>query len=84
MAPARENLQPLGLAGQAAHLTLAAPGTQGRAQPRRRPASRCSIRDWSQVLEAAVTGLEPKQPYVLALSSISRRQRHAGAACRAS
>ena len=33
-----------------------------------------------QVLQAAVTGLQPNQPYVLALAQASRRQGHAGAA----
>ena len=42
-----QGLQPLGVAGQAAHLALGAPrsGQGGRQAPRRRrPASRCSIR----------------------------------------
>ncbi|MGA9951116.1 MAG: hypothetical protein WBQ24_22935, partial [Xanthobacteraceae bacterium] len=62
-----DNLMPLGLAGQAAHLTLAAPGTKaGQSAP---PTS-VALYDQglAQVLEAAVTGLEPKQPYLLALS----------------
>ncbi len=37
-----QNLQPLGVAGQAAHLTLSAAAAPGRS--RRRPASRCSIK----------------------------------------
>jgi len=58
-----DNLQPLGVAGQAAHLVL---GPVGGA-----PATRVSLFDQglTQVLQAAVTGLEPKKPYVLALSS---------------
>ena len=62
-----DNLMPLGLAGQAAHLTLAPPGTKtGQSAP---PTS-VALYDQglAQVLEAAVTGLEPKQPYLLALS----------------
>ena len=58
-------LQPLGLAGQATHLTLvAANGGNGEA-----PTS-VSLFDQGllQILEASVTGLEPRKPYVLALS----------------
>jgi YVTN family beta-propeller protein len=60
-----DNLQPLGVAAQTAHLTLTAAGkSQGRA-----PTS-ISLFDQGliQVLQASVTGLEPKKPYVLALS----------------
>ncbi len=61
-------LQPLGVAGQTAHylLTMAPPGRAAAAQP---PTS-VSLYDQGlvQVLEASVTGLEPKQPYVLAFS----------------
>jgi len=58
-----QNLQPLGLAGQAAHLSLA-PAGKGA------PTTSVSLFDQGlvQVLEASVTGLNPKQPYVLALS----------------
>ena len=58
-----DNLQPLGIAGQAAHLVL---GPAGGA-----PATRVSLFDQglTQVLQAAVTGLEPKKSYVLGLSS---------------
>lgn len=67
-----QNLQPLGLAGQAAHLTLAPPArgvTVGAAGATRAPTS-VSLFDQglSQVLQASVTGLEPKHAYVLALS----------------
>ena len=57
------NLQPLGTAGQAAHLVL---GPAGGAA-----ATRVSLFDQglTQVLQAAVTGLDAKTPYVLALSS---------------
>jgi hypothetical protein len=63
-----ENLQPLGLAGQAVHLSLAdSPSITGVA-----PTS-VSLFDQGlvQVLEASVTGLQPKQPYVLALAEKS-------------
>ena len=61
-----ENLQPLGVAGQVAQLVL---GPAGGA-----PATRVSLFDQglTQVLQAAVTGLEAKKPYVLALSSNSK------------
>ena len=58
-----ENLAPLGTAGQAAHLALGPPGGK--------PATRVALFDQglTQVVQAAVTGLEPKKPYVLALSA---------------
>jgi YVTN family beta-propeller protein len=58
-----ENLQPLGLAGSAAHLTLATPGE--------RTSTTVSLFDQglTQVLQAAVGGLEPAKPYALALTS---------------
>ena len=62
----RQNLQDLGVAGHVAQLTLApkAGSTEGKA-----PTS-VSLFDQGliQVLEASVTGLEPKQKYVLALA----------------
>jgi YVTN family beta-propeller protein len=60
-----QGLQPLGIAGQTAHLQLdAVKGGKGSA-----PTS-VSLFDQglAQVLQASVTGLEPKQPYVLALA----------------
>jgi YVTN family beta-propeller protein len=61
------NLQPLGIAGQVAHLTLHAPKTK---QDGAAPTS-ISLFDQglSQVLQASVTGLEAKKPYTLALST---------------
>jgi YVTN family beta-propeller protein len=58
----RDNLQSLDTVGQAVHLTLAA--SDGKA------ATNVSLFDQGlvQVLQAAVTGLEPKKPYVLALA----------------
>lgn len=69
-------LQPLGVAGQATHLSLgAAVGkTTGAAAKATHtidpPATSVSLFDQGlvQVVQAAVTGLEPKQPYVLALA----------------
>jgi YVTN family beta-propeller protein len=59
-----QNLQPLGIAGQTAHLTLAPPGAASQSQ------TSVSLFDQGlmQVLQAAVTGLEPKRPYALALA----------------
>jgi YVTN family beta-propeller protein len=58
-----ENLQPLGLAGSAAHLVLAAPGSP--------ISTTVSLFDQglTQVLQAAVAGLEPGKQYALALTS---------------
>jgi YVTN family beta-propeller protein len=59
-----QNLQPLGVAAQVSHLALASRNASGDA-----PTS-VSLFDQGliQVLEAAVSGLQPKQPYVLALA----------------
>ena len=61
------NLQPLGIAGQSAELWLAPPGAKRESKA---PTS-VSLSDQGlvQVLEAAVTGLEPGKPYLLALAS---------------
>jgi YVTN family beta-propeller protein len=61
------NLQPLGVAGQSAQLSLAPPGAKNEEKA---PTS-VSLSDQGlvQVLEAAVTGLEPGKPYLLALAS---------------
>jgi YVTN family beta-propeller protein len=61
------NLQPLGVAGQSAQLWLALPGAN---KEEKAPTS-VSLSDQGlvQVLEAAVTGLEPGKPYLLALAS---------------
>ena len=62
----RQNLQNLGVAGQVAHLTL---GAKAEAKGEKPPTS-VSLFDQGliQVLQAAVTGLQPKQRYVLALA----------------
>jgi YVTN family beta-propeller protein len=62
-----QNLQALGVAGAAVHLTLSRVGDDGAAS--KRPTS-VSLFDQglSQVLQASVTGLEPVKPYVLALA----------------
>ena len=63
--PGTQNLQPLGVAGQVAHLALAASPTATGTAP-----TSVSLFDQGliQVLEAAVSGLQPKQTYVLALA----------------
>jgi YVTN family beta-propeller protein len=63
---APQNLQPLGLAGEVAHLSLVSKSNVGA----KSPATNVSLFDQGllQVLQAAVTGLEPKQRYVLALA----------------
>jgi YVTN family beta-propeller protein len=62
----RQNLQDLGVAGQVAHLTL---GARAEAKGKMPPTS-VSLFDQGliQVLQASVTGLQPKQRYVLALA----------------
>ena len=64
-----QGLQPLGVAGEAMHLTLMALAWDGMTQQKRAPTS-VSLFDQGllQVLQASVTSLEPKQSYVLALS----------------
>jgi YVTN family beta-propeller protein len=61
------NLQPLGVAGQSAQLWLAPPGAR---KEEKAPTS-VSLSDQGlvQVLEAAVSGLEPGKPYLLALAT---------------
>jgi YVTN family beta-propeller protein len=63
-----QNLQPLGVAGQAAHLSLA-PATGAKATGKAPTSVSLFDQGLSQVLEAAVTGLLPMQPYVLALAT---------------
>ena len=64
-----QNLQPLGVAGQAAHLALLEL-KDGKLQSSEMPPTSVTLFDQGllQVLQASATGLEPKQPYVLALS----------------
>jgi YVTN family beta-propeller protein len=60
-----QGLQPLGIAGQAAHLSLAPAGMPGKA-----PTSVSLFEQGlTQVLQASVTGLAPKQAYVLAFAA---------------
>lgn len=61
----RQNLQALGVAGQVSHLALAAKDAKDGAVP-----TSVSLFDQGliQVLQASITGLQPKQKYVLALA----------------
>ncbi len=61
--PGTQNLAPLGMAGSSAQLSLGAPGSKA--------ATQVTLFDQGlvQVLQAGVTGLEPRKPYVLALST---------------
>jgi len=65
--PGTQGLEPLGVAGKSVQLQLAPPGTVTREKA---PTS-VSLSDQGlvQVLEAAVTGLEPGKPYLLALAT---------------
>jgi hypothetical protein len=60
-----QNLEPLGVAGQVAHLALAA-----KANLSGTPPTSVSLFDQGliQVLEAAVSGLQPKTSYILAFA----------------
>jgi YVTN family beta-propeller protein len=65
-------LQPLGVAGEAAHLALA-PAKEGGAADGGASSAPTSVTLFDQgllqVLQASATGLQPKSPYVLALSN---------------
>lgn len=63
--PGTQNLEPLGVAGQVAHLALAATANVSGTAP-----TSVSLFDQGliQVLEAAVSGLQPKTSYILALA----------------
>lgn len=61
-------LQPLGIAGQVAHLWLAPPAAGGDANKAAPTSVALFDQGLLQVLEAAASGLEPGQTYVLALS----------------
>jgi YVTN family beta-propeller protein len=58
-----DNLMPLGAAGEAAHLALGAPGATQAAT-----SVVLNNQGLTDVLQAAVAGLDPKKPYVLALA----------------
>ena len=58
-----QNLQPLGVAGQTAHLTLVS-----KADPKSTSSVSLFDQGLVQVLQVAATGLAPKMPYLLALA----------------
>jgi YVTN family beta-propeller protein len=64
-----QGLQQLDVAGQAAHLSLGSAGRNAAGNETNPPTS-VSLFDQGliQVLQASVTGLEPKKPYILALT----------------
>jgi YVTN family beta-propeller protein len=68
-----QGLQPLGLAGQAAHLALGAVENGKLTAGAEKAPTSVTLFDQGliQVLQASVTGLQPKQPYVLALAQQS-------------
>jgi YVTN family beta-propeller protein len=65
-----QGLQQLGVAGQAAHLSLGPAGGRNTAHNEANPPTSVSLFDQGliQVLQASVTGLEPKKPHILALA----------------
>jgi YVTN family beta-propeller protein len=63
-----QNTQPLGVAGQAAHFSLMPVGAAKPAAASAPTTVALFDQGLLQVLQASVTGLQPKQPYVLALS----------------
>jgi len=58
-----ENLSPLGASGDAVHVTLASPGAINA-----ETSVAVNNQGLIDLLQAAITGLEPRRPYVLALS----------------
>jgi YVTN family beta-propeller protein len=64
-----DNLQPLGVAGSTAQLELAATGPAAAGAGAAPTSVTLFDQGLTQVLQAAVTGLEPKAPYVLALAA---------------
>ena len=67
-----QGLQPLGVAGQVAHLTLL-PVKDGKPVSGENPPTSVTLfeQGLTQIIQAAVTGLVPKQSYVLALADQS-------------
>jgi len=63
-----QGLQPLGVAGQAAHFTMMPAGPKSSVDVQAPTSVTLFDQGLVQVLEAAVTGLEPGHPYVLALA----------------
>jgi YVTN family beta-propeller protein len=69
-----QGLAPLGVAGQAAHLDMQPVMGSNAAEGATSPGTSVSLfeQGLTQVLQAAVTGLEPRQAYVLGLTSAPR------------
>jgi YVTN family beta-propeller protein len=66
--PGTQGLEPLGVAGQATHFNLAARANNGSASGKAPTSVSLFDQGIVQILQAAVNGLVPMQPYVLALS----------------
>jgi YVTN family beta-propeller protein len=66
--PGTQGLQPLGVAGEAAHFTMVPVGNKAGSDARAATSVTLFDQGLLQVLQAAAAGLEPRQPYVLALS----------------
>jgi DNA-binding beta-propeller fold protein YncE len=64
-----EGLQPLGIAAQAAQFTMVPAGRKTAAGATAPTSVTLFEQGLVQVLEASVTGLDPRQPYVLALAN---------------
>jgi YVTN family beta-propeller protein len=64
----KAGLEPIGVAGQAAHFTMVPAGRKTAADAKAPTSVTLFDQGLVQILEASVTGLEPKHPYVLALS----------------
>ena len=64
-----QRLQPLGFAGQAAHFTMVPAGSEAIHGAEAPTSVTLFDQGLVQVLEASVTGFEPKYPYVLALAT---------------
>jgi YVTN family beta-propeller protein len=64
-----QNLESPGVAGHAFHLQLAAPARRGEATEKAPTSVALFDQGLTQVLEASVTGLEPRHPYILALAA---------------
>ncbi|MET1028897.1 MAG: YncE family protein [Dongiaceae bacterium] len=63
-----QGLEPLGVAGQTTHFTMVAAGGKVAAGAKAPTSVTLFDQGLLQVLQASATGLEPKHPYVLALS----------------
>lgn len=64
-----QNLQPLGVAGKTAHIQMVSAGSKAQSSGQSPTSVALFDQGLLQVLQASVTGLNPKQPYVLGLSN---------------